>query len=235
MSDIRDLLQFYQVGRNERDEIIKLALLARKRPWWREYGDVFDTEYPGFENDASEIRVFCPLTLPVLLQTRRYAELQQHRLRIPAEQGIRLMETVRHRQRVLLRDDGTAPVVIAVITEAALRYDWGGVTDQLEQIVRLELLGGRPNIELRLHPFAAGGPPSPGGPVTHMRFPPDDAELVFAGTNLATTIVSDRRTAETYASQLSEVVGQACDRAGTIGYLAELTRTLSLREDRPQP
>jgi len=74
MSDIRDLLRIYSVAPEERDEIEDLAIRSRARPWWRDCADVFENEFPGFENDASKIRVFIPLVLPGLLQTQEYAE-----------------------------------------------------------------------------------------------------------------------------------------------------------------
>ena len=69
MSDIRDLLRVYSVGDALREEIEDLAIRSRARPWWRDNSDIFENEFPGFENDASRIRVFIPLVLPGLLQT----------------------------------------------------------------------------------------------------------------------------------------------------------------------
>ena len=74
MSDIRDLLRIYDADTTVQDELEDLAIRARARPWWREYPEIFDNEFPGFENDASHIRVFMPLILPGLLQTAAYVE-----------------------------------------------------------------------------------------------------------------------------------------------------------------
>ena len=74
MSDIRDLLRVYGVDPAERDEIEVLAIRSRARPWWRDCAEIFENEFPGFENDASRIRVFIPLVLPGLLQTQEYGE-----------------------------------------------------------------------------------------------------------------------------------------------------------------
>ena len=74
MSDIRDLLRVYSVDEAQREEIEDLAIRARARPWWRDHSDIFENEFPGFENDTSKIRVFIPLVLPKLLQTQEYAE-----------------------------------------------------------------------------------------------------------------------------------------------------------------
>src|SRR5712692_5214646 len=74
MSDIRDLLRFYEVGDAAAREIEDLAIQARVRPWWRDYQDIFDNEFPGFEADATRIRVFTPLVIPGLLQTPDYVD-----------------------------------------------------------------------------------------------------------------------------------------------------------------
>src|SRR5260370_29971852 len=48
MSDIRDLLRLYDVTGDEQNELEDLAMLARVRPWWREYPEVFENEFPCF-------------------------------------------------------------------------------------------------------------------------------------------------------------------------------------------
>src|SRR5207248_6635720 len=83
MSDIRDLLRIYPVSDDEREEIEQLAMRARARPWWREYGDIYDNEFAGYENDATKIRVFMPLVLPGLLQTTEYHEALNHSSGMP--------------------------------------------------------------------------------------------------------------------------------------------------------
>jgi len=73
MSDIRDLIRIYGIDGEEKDEIEELAIKARSRPWWREYPEIFDSEFPGYENDATTIRVFMPLVLPAALASSRNA------------------------------------------------------------------------------------------------------------------------------------------------------------------
>ena len=70
----------------------------------------------------------------------------------------RMVETRQIRQKILDRTDGTAPELIAVITEASLMYRWGTKPDRREQIMKLVELGARPNIELRMQRFIDGPP-----------------------------------------------------------------------------
>src|SRR6266513_5218355 len=125
MSDIRDLLRIYGVDEDEREQLEDLAIQSRARPWWRDYSDIFDNEFPGFENDATRIRVFMPLVLPGLLQTPAYVEaLIRAGLRAPSWRR-RMLETRARRQELLTRTDETAPMFSAGITAASLMYRWG--------------------------------------------------------------------------------------------------------------
>src|ERR1039457_7227084 len=55
MSDIRDLLRIYGVDVAEQEELEELGMKARVRPWWRDFPEIFDNEFPGFEG----LRYFC--------------------------------------------------------------------------------------------------------------------------------------------------------------------------------
>ena len=156
MSDIRDLLRIYNADTTVQDELEDLAIRARARPWWREYPEIFGNEFPGFENDASHIRVFMPLILPGLLQTAAYVEAGLRTGPRSPTWRQKALETRLRRQEILSRTGPTAPKVVAVITEASLLFRWGTRADQYEQIAHLAEVSGRPNVELRIQRFADG-------------------------------------------------------------------------------
>ncbi len=226
LSDIRDLLRLYQVGRNERNRITELALLARRRPWWRDYGDVFSTEYPGFENDAQQIRIYLPLLVPELFQTPRYAQTHADPICQSPHWRRRFVEATVARQRILLRTGRTAPSVAAVITEAALRYNWGTRDERREQIVRLAELAARPTFEIRLHPFAAGPQPEPPGPVCQLRFGSGDADLIFVDAGRAMTLVTDPEHAKAHAERLARALRRSWDPVATVAHLTWMAESL---------
>ena len=64
--DLPAMAEWREAAMAEREEIEELAVRCRVRPWWREYGEIFDNEFPGYENDATAIRVYMPLVLPGL-------------------------------------------------------------------------------------------------------------------------------------------------------------------------
>src|SRR2546423_10697883 len=117
MSDIRDLLRIYDVDEGEREQLEELAIQARARPWWRDYSDIFENEFAGFENDASRIRVFMPLVLPGLLQIQDYAEAFMRIGPRPPAWRRKVLDTRSRRQEILSRPGGTAPRRTAWITD----------------------------------------------------------------------------------------------------------------------
>ena len=182
MSDIRDLIRIYDVEGEEADEIEELAVSCRIRPWWREYAEIFDNEWPGYENDAATIAVFMPLVVPGLLQTPAYMESQFKSSSRPPAWRRKAVKARLRRQEILDRTDGTAPQLSVVITEASLRYRWGIHSDRREQIEHLAQMSRRRNIDLRIQRFDDGPPTGLFSMVNILGFPGDEPPIVFVET-----------------------------------------------------
>ncbi len=231
MSDIRDLLRIYGVPDTEAAELEELAILARARPWWRDYPDIFENEFPGFENDATRIRVFMPLVLPGLLQTADYTEALMRGGSRPPLWRRRAMETRRRRQEILDRADGTAPQVIAVITEAALMYRWGPTVDRHDQLVHLVELGRQPNIDLRIQRFADGPPHGMYTPLDIFDLPGAEPSIVFIETDYTLQEVSLADQMDSYIAAFDRAVDSALEPDQTVSYLIHLREQLELTDD----
>jgi Domain of unknown function (DUF5753)/Helix-turn-helix domain len=226
MSDIRDLLRIYGVEGAEKDEIEELAVRSRVRPWWRDYADVFENEFPGFENDATRVRVFMPLVLPGLLQTMDYAEaFLRSGARSPAWRR-RALESRLRRQEVLDRNDGTAPKVIAVITEASLFYEWGSRNDRREQLEHLAALNRRPNVELRIQRFADGPPAGLLSAVNIFDFPDREPNIIYAESEYALEEVRGTQQMNNYIEGFSRAADAALEPIDTVAYLGQLAERL---------
>jgi hypothetical protein len=228
LSDIRDLLYFYHVSDEERRELEGLALLARQRAWWREFGDVFgDSEFPGFEADAARIYCYMPLIVPGLLQTPAYTRAQMDAGAAPADWRERALAARRRRQEILDRADGTAPDLVAVITEASLLYRWG-TGDQLRaQVARLAELGGRPGVELRLLRFDSGLHPGMCGPINIVHFGGDEPPAVFLETDFAVQEVTSQNEVDAYIETFDRIREVSLAAPATRAYLSELAATLA--------
>jgi hypothetical protein len=226
MSDIRDLLRIYNADPTVQDELEDLAIRARARPWWREYPEIFGNEFPGFENDASHIRVFMPLILPGLLQTAAYVEAGLRTgPRSPAWRQ-KALETRLRRQEILSRTGPTAPKVVAVITEASLLFRWGTRADQYEQIAHLAEVSGRPNVELRIQRFADGPYPGMLSMINILSFPEGEPSLVFMETDYAIEEVSSADSVSAYEEAFSRARDGALEPADTAAFLRQLAEQL---------
>lgn len=226
MSDVRDLLRIYGVTDEVRDEIMNLTERARLRPWWRDYGDVFENEFPGFENDATQIRVSMPLVLPGLLQTRDYMEgIQRGGFRSPAWYR-RSVESRLRRQEILDRGDDTAPKLLAVITEASLMYEWGSRHERRDQIEHLIELNKRPNVELRIQRFCDGPPRGPHTMLNIFEFPDDEPRIVYLESDFAIGEIAAPKAADGYLEMFDQGRNSAVESPATSCYLSHLAEKL---------
>ncbi len=226
MSDVRDLLRVYGVSGAEQDELEALAMRARVRGWWRDYPEVFENEFAGFENDAVRIRVFMPLLLPGLLQTADYTEAMLRFGSRPPTWRRRAMMARQRRREILDRTDGTAPRVVAVITEASLMYRWGSRGDRQDQIEHLMELSARPGIELRIQRFEDGPPQGIFSPVNIFELPDSEPAIVFTETDTAIQEVSQTDLVHGYSHTFDRASDAALEPADTTAYLRHLAQLL---------
>lgn len=226
MSDIRDLLRIYEVDSAEQEELEELAMRARARPWWRDYPEVFDNEFPGFEADSVRIRVFMPLVLPGLLQTPEYVDaLVRTGARSPAWRR-RAVETRLRRQEILSRTDDTLPQLKAVITEASLMYHWGSRAERRDQVAHLAELSLRPSVQLYLQRFADGPPQGVFSTINIFDFPDDEPSLIYTETDYMIQEVSDKDEVNNYVEAFDRTVDAALEPADTTIYLKQFAERL---------
>jgi transcriptional regulator with XRE-family HTH domain len=226
MSDIRDLLRVYGVDEDVREEIEELAVRARARAWWRDYSDVYENEFPGFENDATRIRVFMPLLLPGLLQTSDYTEAVTRVGSRPPVFRRRMAETRQLRQQILGRSDGNAPELTAVITEASLMYRWGTREERREQTEHLIGLSRKKNVRLHIQRFADGPPVGMHSMVNIFDLPEGEPSIVFAETDYAIEEVTSPEAVSNYVESFARACDAALEPDDTMAYLVQLAEQL---------
>ncbi|HTZ29406.1 MAG TPA: helix-turn-helix transcriptional regulator [Streptosporangiaceae bacterium] len=226
MSDIRDLLRVYGVNDEDRAELEGLAMKARIKPWWRDYSDVFENEFAGFENDAASIRVCMPLLVPGLLQTRDYAEAVLRVAPKPPVWRERATEARMRRQHILDRIDRTAPKLVAVITEASLMYRWGTKAERREQIDYLVKAAEHPNVELRIQRFADGPHRGLWSMIDIFDFEDDEPSVVFLESDTAIQEVTADDDVMAYVEGFSRSRDSALEPADTTQYLKYLGEQL---------
>ena len=227
-SHVRDLARIFEATEAERAELEDLGRLARERVWWRAYEDVFGKghEFAGFENDAARISVYMPLVLPGLLQTRSYIEAL---LAVgPWDQAWRdrALEARLRRQQILDRADGTAPRLVAVITEAALAYKWGTPGQRRAQIAHLAELAGRPSAEIRLLRFEDGPHPGMSSLINIFDFPDDtDPSVVYLENDTGITELTRPDEVTAYKTTFNRIRDAALTPTATRTHLHHLAET----------
>lgn len=114
-----------------------------------------------FEEDAETVFCFEPSIVPGLLQTEDYARaihLAAPHVTAPADVDLYVAARMQRQLRVV----GPSPFSLtAVISEAALSFEVGGVEVLADQLQKLIHMTQRENVSIRIFPFTRGA--SPGG------------------------------------------------------------------------
>jgi transcriptional regulator with XRE-family HTH domain len=228
-SHVRDLARIYGAGDDERAELEDLGRQARERVWWRTYEDVFSkgNEFAGFENDAARISVYMPLVLPGLLQTQAYIEALLGVGPWPPPWRERALAARLRRQQILDRADGTAPRLVAVITEASLLYRWGNREDRRAQVAHLAALSRRPSVELRMLRFADGPHPGMSSLIDIFDFPDDeDPSVVYLENDTGIQEMTKAEDVHAYKETFARIRDASLASAATRTHLDKLSETL---------
>jgi transcriptional regulator with XRE-family HTH domain len=159
------------------------AAADRTRGWWEEYRDILPSPHldlAEMEHHATALRVAQVINIPGLLQTPDHARAL-FREAVPFLRPHEIEHRVSHRikrQVVLFRDEPVS--YTAIIHEAALRMQFGGIEVTRGQLDHLIKVSEQPNITLRVIPFDGTSFPTGGhgldyahGPVTAL----DTAQL----------------------------------------------------------
>jgi len=227
MSAVRDLMRTYDVSNAVENELMELADRARARRWWREYPDVYgDSEYPGYEEDAIRIRVYLPLLVPALLATPAYLETLMGQGVQPPGWRERAREAADRRREILDRTDGTAPKLVAIITEAALSYQWGKPEERRDLLTHLIGMSTRPGVEIRMLGFANGPHPGMSSLISIFDFPADEPSAVFLENDIGLEEVIDNQRSAQYAEVFDRIMDTALGAPETTAQLTSLVKAL---------
>ncbi len=167
---------------------------AAKPAWFRAYG-IADMGYVDVETFAVTVREFPGLNLPGLLQTEGYvrAMLGQGRRRRSEEQIANDVRVRLIRQK-RLRDVENPLDLVAVVDEASLRRQVGGVEVMRGQLRHLIEVADLPTVGLQVLPLGAGVHSSMDGAFTLLSFPqPQDPDMRSTSSTRPAPCTSRRR------------------------------------------
>jgi transcriptional regulator with XRE-family HTH domain len=156
--DVRDLCALY--GITEQAERDRLMALAREGKQQHSFGPPNLAFFYELEQEAVAMQVYHSAVVPGLFQTGDYARALHLAAAPPIEHEDieqRVDERVTRQQ---LLDSSDSPRIEVVLDEAVLHRPIGGAAVMREQLGRLLDASRRPNVKLRVVPFAIGAHPA---------------------------------------------------------------------------
>jgi transcriptional regulator with XRE-family HTH domain len=157
ITDVRRLLELYEIDGARHEDLISLAHDAAQRGWWEDYRDLPSplADFIALESEATAVKEWGSTVFPGLLQTETYARNViagwSSLATLPPQELERRLD-VRMRRRDLL--DGPAPLELsAVLDEAVLQRRIGDQKVMREQLEHLYRMTERPNVTVQILPL----------------------------------------------------------------------------------
>lgn len=227
------LVDAYEFGSDEAEELRQLREDAGQRGWWRQYAALFPEDVLrmfGFEHGAESVRTYSSGLVTGLLQTEDYARatITAGSPNVPPAE---IEQRVRARLRRQRRLSGWDPLqVTALMSESTVRQQVGGPAVLAAQLRHLAVLGRQhpDTVELRVVPYTATGHPAMGGSGFYlMTFPSGQLPtIVHQETVTSTDLITDPRMVREYSLAYAEVKKAALSRAETVELIDELAAAL---------
>ncbi len=225
-SDLRRLLDLYQVAGPLRERLTGLGRTASRRGWWDAFTDATTDEYSALialESDAESERHFAPIILPGLLQTEEYALAitRASLLMAPPGEIARLSQVRMKRQEVLTRDKPFELHV--VIDQSVLLRKVGSPETMRGQLAHLVEMAGRPNVTLQVLPLEAGPHLALTGVFTIVRFPEKIAfEIVFVENMTSDLFIEDENDVYRYGLAFDRLLELALEEDKSIALISRI-------------
>jgi transcriptional regulator with XRE-family HTH domain len=232
--DVLDLLTFYGVDPDEREQFLTLAEQASRPGWWHRFSDIMPDwfkAYIGMEEAAKSIRVYEPLFIPGLLQTPQYAAAVLALGDIPVAEAERHAILRKERQR---RFTEGQLKLWAIVDESALRRRVGSTEILRDQLRYLISLSTRQSLTLQITRQGEGGYAAPSG-FSILRFgDPEMPDVVYV-EHLTSALYFDKRAdVDRYLLAMERLSIISCKPAETRGVLTTIVNELEENDDYQQ-
>ncbi|HEX3778212.1 MAG TPA: helix-turn-helix transcriptional regulator [Pseudonocardiaceae bacterium] len=195
VEDVATLLGLYRVPAKRRAELLDLVREGATRNWHQAPKGTLPQSWEDvirFEADAAALANFEPLVIPGLFQTPEYMRAMTLGItdEITEAELDLLVRTRMSRQAILAKR--SAPDLNVIIYEVALRCPVGEPGVMRRQLRHLLACADRPNVNLRVLPFATGAHPGLEGPFVIIDFP-DQPSLVYLEHRGNTTFLEEEK------------------------------------------
>lgn len=189
------LLDVYGIDNlTEREEYIRLAKEARRKSWWRNYGDVLESELIGLEPGASRIRDVALTVIPGLLQTQAYTRAVIAGAGIVDTEEIERRVEARMLRQQILGATAEGPTYWCILDESALRKIPQEVREQqIRHLIDIQ----RPDVRIQVLPDSAGLHAAIAGGFTILDFA-EDSGLVYTESAASQRVHEDAADVEAF-------------------------------------
>ncbi|MEV7195949.1 helix-turn-helix transcriptional regulator [Streptomyces sp. NPDC093510] len=214
------------------DEALVDALTAmtgrRVRGWWEEYREHLPPDLidlAELEHHAIALRVSLAIHIPALLQTPDHARAML-REAVPAFRAYEIEHRLAHRirrQTVLHRTN--PPLYSALIHEAALRIQYGGLETARAQLSHLLALSEESHITVRVIPYDCGGFPGNGQSVNYLHGSDPHLDTVQLDTHHGCDFLDAQAQLGKYRTILDRMEAVALKPAATRDLIAHILRS----------
>jgi transcriptional regulator with XRE-family HTH domain len=230
-TDLRLLLDIYDVRGERRETLLTLSRQAKERGWWQSYGSVIPEwfqVYVGLEAEASSVRVYESELVHGLLQTPDYyrAFLRAAPAAADEDEAERKIEVRMARQERLTGDD--PPDYWAVLNEAVIRRVVGGADVMRKQLDHIAEMAKLPHVNVQVLPFSAGVHPAMDGSFEILGFPePADPAVVYLENQAGSLYLEEEAEIDRYERMFSHLIAKALDPEESRRMIARVARDLT--------
>jgi transcriptional regulator with XRE-family HTH domain len=222
------LLDLYGVTDSaQRNSLFDLLRQSRQLGWLQLFEDNLPQSYQtfiSFEAEASRLSDFEGQFMPGLLQTEAYARTVIRSL-MPEESD----EEIERRVEVRIRRQQalTQPHAVglwAILDEAVIRREVGGVPVLREQLKRLAEAAHTPNITLQVLPFKAGAHLGMPGSFIVMEFAEPDPPLIYTENSGGGLFLEADTDVQRYRASFQRLAAQALSPEDTTKIIEEAAK-----------
>jgi transcriptional regulator with XRE-family HTH domain len=230
-TDLRLLLDIYDIGGEQREMLLTLAREARERGWWQSYStavpDWFQT-YVGLEAEASSVHIYESELVDGLLQTADYYRsfLQAAPAAGNDDEVERKIAVRLARQERLTGDD--APGYWTVLNEAVIRRVVGGADVMRGQLTYIAETAELAHVNIQVLPFSAGVHPAMDGAFRILGFPePSDPDVVYLESQTGSLYLESAPEVERYTLMFNHLIAKALDPDESRRLIARVAKELA--------
>ncbi|WP_230860818.1 helix-turn-helix domain-containing protein [Actinoplanes aureus] len=221
------LLDAYGVTDPQQRAIVLSWLKPSGDDWVSEHEPYLSEHYSTYirlEDSAERVRTHESQFVPGLLQTEAYARaaIGGADPDLAPDEVERLVRVRLQRQQVLTRP--APPRLWAVLDEAVIRREVGGVGVMREQLHRLAEAASAAHVTVQVLPFGAGAHPGMNGSLTVMDLgAPFGSTLAVTDSMTGDTLIHETAELARLATTFERIAAQALDPAASATLIADAT------------